>query len=156
MSKKIINMTTKHPMQQIIRNAVQCPDGVVLDSLHRHDYQSHVDTLTGEVYFTDGGLEYIRRSINNTPAKDLTVMLSDGHSVVRDVFTWGSRSEASLGSFIDSNGSIKRRKLSELSDLHIGNIIRTQKHIQNTYVMQLMIDELEHREINGITIKEYK
>ena len=34
-------------MVRLIRNALQTPDGTVLESYHRHDYKTHLDGITG-------------------------------------------------------------------------------------------------------------
>jgi hypothetical protein len=46
----------------IIQNAIQCPDGTYLVSLHRHDYQVH------EQFMVDGGQDYFRGNVLNQAA----------------------------------------------------------------------------------------
>jgi len=58
-------------MIKLTRNAIQTPDGTILESYHRHDFRMYTDTITGETYMVDGGLEYRRGSVNDVPAKDL-------------------------------------------------------------------------------------
>lgn len=55
-----------------------------------HDYRAHEDKVTGETYVVDGGNEYLRRSMNDVPAEDLTVYLDDNFEVVRMAFVWKS------------------------------------------------------------------
>lgn len=135
-----------HPLQQIVRNAIQCPDGTILDSKHRHDYQAHIDAVTKEHYTTDGGLDYVRRSINKAPYKDLTLTTADSIDQIRKYFSWSS---------VTKQGRVSRC-LAELSDQHISNILLTQQHIKDTFVEQLLIREQEYRKTNNITVKEYQ
>ena len=44
----------------LIRNAMMCPDGTIIESKHRHDYQVH--KIGDDKYVVDGGLDYIKRS----------------------------------------------------------------------------------------------
>lgn len=74
----------------ILRNAIKTPDGTILVSRHRHDYQTHFDTVANEEYMVDGGLDYVRRTVNTIPAEDLTVTMSDSHVKRRNAFEWGT------------------------------------------------------------------
>lgn len=126
----------------IVRNAIQCPDGTILHSKNRHDYQSHEDTTTGEYYFNDGGNEYVRRSVNKTPYIDLTITTDDPFEEQRKYFTWGS---------YGVNGMSPRKEtlLKDLETDHIHAIIRTQTRFNGTYVEAMFLNELEFRKQNG-------
>ena len=50
--------------RQLLVNAIQTPDGTVLKSRGVHDFVDHTDKVSGEYYFTDGGLVYTRQTIN--------------------------------------------------------------------------------------------
>lgn len=120
----------------IIRNAIITPDGTYLRSYHRHDYVEHLDKFTGEIYIVDGGNEYLRRSINTSPAEDLTVYLSDPFDVVREAFVWksyGKNYEHPHGIYI---------KLCDITTDHIRAILLTQRQIKGSFVEMLFKKEL--------------
>lgn len=122
--------------QVIIRNAIITPDGTYLRSYHRHDYVEHLDKFTGEIYIVDGGNEYLRRSINTSPAEDLTVYLSDPFDVVREAFVWksyGKNYEHPHGIYI---------KLCDITTDHIRAILLTQRQIKGSFVEMLFKKEL--------------
>lgn len=74
---------------QIVYNAIKCPDGTILESFDRHDYKTHLDTTNNTMYVVDGGTSYLRR--NSITHKELSVTVGDGHELVRYYLTWGSR-----------------------------------------------------------------
>lgn len=69
-------------MSDILLNSIQTPDGTILTSTHRHSFQVHVDK-NGETYFVDGGTDYIRTSINDEPATDLSLTTSSPFEKIR-------------------------------------------------------------------------
>jgi hypothetical protein len=73
---------------RLIRNAIQTPDGTILESKHRHDYRSHNDA-NGKTYMIDGGLDYVRCSVH---ADQVSLALYDDepHEVQAQYLTWGS------------------------------------------------------------------
>lgn len=56
-------MKIKNKIRKIVYNGMLTPDGTLLESLHRHDYVSHLDA-NGKLYVLDGGTDYIRCSQN--------------------------------------------------------------------------------------------
>ena len=74
---------------KLVYNAIQTPDGTLLESKHRHDFKEHTDTITGNTYMIDGGLDYIRTSMYPDQVS-LAVYLEDGHDKVREAITWGT------------------------------------------------------------------
>jgi hypothetical protein len=124
--------------EHILRNAIITPDGTYLESFHRHDYKSHQDSLTGELYMVDGGYDYIRRSVNKVPAQDLTVTTLDPFTLQRRAFTWGS-----YGKMQDQEKHYIF--LCDLSEEHICAILRTQDRLKGTYVEVLLEKELVYR-----------
>ena len=125
-------------MSQIIRNAIKTPDGTILESRHRHDYQMHYDDTTGERYSVDGGLDYFRGSVNKDKPEYLHVTTEDHFELQREAFTWGS---------YEKNGDEPKHyiKLMDMTTEHILAVLETQCQIEGTYVEKLFKQELEYR-----------
>ncbi len=66
----------------IIRNALKTPDGTIIESKHVHDYVEYTDA-NGEVYFVDGGTNYLRRSANAADCLDLSVTTDSRFEIIR-------------------------------------------------------------------------
>jgi hypothetical protein len=130
---------------QIIANAIMCPDGTYLRSYHRHDYKEHLDKLTGEVFIVDGGTDYLRRSVNTIPATSMDVYLSDPFKAIREAFVW--KSYGKNGEHIPHGVYIY---LCKMDTDHIHAILETQHHINGTYVEDLMKQELAYRKENYV------
>jgi len=122
-------------MSNIIRNALQTPDGTVIESRSVHDYQTHIDA-NGKEYMVDGGLDYIRRSANGDEI-DLTVTIDDPHEVVREALTWGT---------YGPNGD-QPLKYVKLCDMEADHIRACLKNVQGMYPQfrAAMENELKHR-----------
>ena len=101
--------------KQLIYSAVRTPDGTVLESKHRHDYVSHLDT-NGETYILDGGTDYIRTSVNKEPAKSLALYDDEPFEVIREHIYRGGRGK-------DRKQPLKYVKLSEIDDEWLDAII---------------------------------
>ena len=128
----------KHFPEKILRNAICTPDCTVLESKYRHDCKTHTDEVSGEMYMVDGGLDYIKRSVNSVPADDWSVTSKDDFEVVREVFTWGSYGK-------DGKQPRTEVKLKDMTTEHIQAILDTQRHIYGTVVEQLFKQELLYR-----------
>jgi hypothetical protein len=122
-------------MSSIIYNALRTPDGTVIQSTNRHDYQTHEDA-NGKKYMLDGGLDYVRSSANGDEVY-LTVDLDDGHDIVREAMTWGTYG-------INGDQPLKFIKLSEMDTAHIQACLDTQGHMY-PQLRTAMSAELEHR-----------
>lgn len=124
----------------IISNAILTPDGTYLRSYHRHDYKEHWDVESEELYIVDGGIDYLRRSLNTTLPIDCTIYLSDPFVVVREAFVWKSygKDQEYLphGIYIE---------LHSMQTDHIRAILQTQQQIKGTYVEMLFKKELVYR-----------
>jgi hypothetical protein len=75
-------------MKNLIKNAMQTPDGTILDSTHRHDYKTHTDA-NGKTYMVDGGLDYVRRSAHGDE-EDLCLYDDAPHIIQASVLEWGT------------------------------------------------------------------
>lgn len=132
-------------MDQILANRIQTPDGTILQSYNRHDYKTHIDRITGEEYMIDGGIDYIRRSVNTVPAKDMFVYADDDHDIIREAFCWGTRGK-------DGKQLLMYMPLAELADNHIEAILETQHQIPD-FIRKVFLDEQEYRTTNNIEVK---
>lgn len=124
-------------MAQVIANALITPDGTILQSYHRHDYKTYVDTVSGEEYMIDGGTDYCRSNVNKVAAKYISVTMDDPHETRREWFHWGTRGK-------DGRQPLTWKPLKDLDTDHIQAILETQHHIPD-YLVGLFVDELEYR-----------
>ena len=131
---------------RLVKQAIQTPDGTILVSRHRHDYVIYVDTVTGEKYMVDGGINYRRGIVNKVNAKDLSVYLEDGIEVVREAVEWGTRGK-------NGDEPLRHIKLSEMTDGHIEACLETQLGMHPHFCEAFKM-ELEYRSQNGITIED--
>lgn len=92
----------------LLHSAIETPDGTVLTSRHRHDYVSHVDK-NGETYILDGGIDYIRTSINKESSKSILVYSDDPHEKIREYVERGGRGK-------DGKEELKHVKLKDIDD----------------------------------------
>ena len=70
---------------------IETPDGTILCSRNRHDYVDHTDTVDGQYYMLDGGINngYFRYS---TPGEMLTVLSNEPFEHVREyMYRWNKR-----------------------------------------------------------------
>ena len=124
--------------RQLIYSAWKTPDGTILHSRHRHDYQEHFDEISKEWYILDGGNEYIRCSVNQVPAEDLTLYSDDPHEKIREVFIWKSYGK----NFSQPEGVYTLLK--DLSDEHLIAICETQTHLPG-YILEMFKNEIQFR-----------
>lgn len=134
---------TQPEIKTLIHNSIQTPDGTILVSTHRHDYKEYTDTISGEVYMTDGGNAYARRTINKVPYIDLSVYAEDPIEKVREVFTWGT---------YDKNGDQELRSvlLKDMSNAHLEAIVRDGYKVSGNVIER----ELEYRADNNIFVED--
>lgn len=128
----------------MIVQKIKTPDGTILESRHRHDFRTHFDTVSNELYMVDGGLDYARRTINNVPATEMTVCLEDGIEAFRHEVTWGTRGK-------DGSQPLRLVKLSEMTDEHIQACLDTQ-HAMHPHYREAFEMELAYRRTHGISV----
>ena len=125
---------THEDQSEIVRNAIETPDGTVLDSLHQHDFRTYIDE-NGETYMVDGGTTYIRRSKNVIQAKSLIVNSDDDFEVVRQWLRWGTYG-------INGDQPLHYVKLRDMQEGHINAVL--QLNVSNERA-RLLIKELAYR-----------
>lgn len=123
-------------MRNLLVSAIITPDGTRLESRHRHDYKTHTDA-NGEEYMIDGGLDYVRRSVNKERAVDAFVYSDDTHEVIRESFKWGT-----YGKYGEQ--PLEMKLLKSLDTEHIEAILLTQKQLKS-HIVKVFEDELEYR-----------
>jgi len=131
---------------QLLANRIITPDGTMLQSFNRHDFACHIDAITGEFYFTDGGLTYIRRSVNTVPYESADVWTDDSHEEIRAAMHWGSYGK-------NSDQDLRYIAVKDLTDEHLDAILRTQLQVP-THVYVALVNEKDYRKLYSISIKE--
>ena len=100
---------------RLIRNALQTPDGTIIESTHRHDYVTHVDALTGKTYMVDGGLAYVRRS-SHADQIDMCLYNNEPHKVQSELLTWGTYGK-------DGKQPLQYKTIAEMETEHLQAVI---------------------------------
>ena len=128
-------------MEKYLANRIRTPDGTILESMHRHDYVTYIDA-NGKEYMVDGGLDYLRRNIHDdAPYTELSVLSTDEHSVIREVFKWGTYG-------IDGKQPLTYVILKDMSWDHIEAILETQTQLRE-HIRQVFVNELDYRGKNN-------
>ena len=119
---------------KLIRNALQTPDGTLLESRFRHDYKTHVDA-NGKTYMIDGGLDYVRCSANGDEIHHC-VWNDDPFDKVREAITWGTYG-------INGDQPLSYIKLCDMETEHIKAVLKLDR-VYPEYIVA-MKKELEYR-----------
>lgn len=110
---------------KIIQNALKCPDGTFIKSLHRHDFCQHGD------YYVDGGIDYIRRSTNNdilSEENDFVLTTNDNLEKIKNKLLWGTYGK-------DGKGPYTQKLLIDCETNHLEKILETQSNLTDLYKM---------------------
>ena len=129
-------------MSNLIANRIRTPDGTILQSFHRHDFNSYTQA-DGTTYFVDGGLAYQRIGGSTMPI-DASVYEGAPHEVAREVFHWGTRG-------ILGDQPVKFKPLKDLDTDHIEAILDTQHQVPQ-YLRNLFEAELVCRGFSFNTV----
>ena len=121
-------------MSTIVYNAIKTPDGTLLESKFTHEFVEHLDS-NGKIYMIDGGLDYIRRSVNGDE-EILTVTLDDPHKKVREFLIWGTHGK-------NGDQPLSYIKLKDMSIDHIKNCLK----LSGIYpqIIEAFKNELDYR-----------
>ena len=123
-------------MRKLIKNSIMTPDKTILTSRNVHDFRSHRDTINNELYFTDGGINYIKRSVNKESYTDLSLYSDDPFEKLRKGLEWGSRGK-------NGDEELKYISISNMSSNHIKSILSNCTVAD--YMKEIFEKEISHR-----------
>lgn len=134
------------PERRLLVGRIMTPDGTILESRHVHDYVTHTDA-NGDEYMLDGGGEYMRTSVNDEPAVDISIYTDSPFPVIRK--------EICRGTF-DKEGNRIWKPVRELTDSHLRNILGyNEEHgIPDNWFSRIVEREIAYREENGISVPD--
>jgi hypothetical protein len=140
-------------MKQLVYNAIQTPDGTILESTHRHDYKTHIDSITNNQYMVDGGLDYQRVSVNRDEI-NLAVYSDEHFEKVREfAFRLGYGKPGAK-----DYGELRLTRFKDMTDNHLEqSVIYIEKKHPNpeqSIHLQLLKKEVQYRTDNKILIPE--
>ena len=122
--------------KRVLLSQIVTPDGTVLVSRYTHDYRHHTDKVTGEFYMIDGGSDYMRTSVNDVPAKDITLYSTHSHKLIREIWCWGTYGES-------GEEDLAYTPLKDMTNNHIINVLNTQP--LKEHIRKVFNDELDWR-----------
>ena len=136
-------------MRKLIKSSIRCPDGTVLTSRHRHDYQSHLDK-NKELYVNDGGIDYTKRSVNIMPYEDLSLYSDDAFEKLREGIEWGTYGR-------NGDEELHYKSISNMSTKHINAVILHCS--MSEYMKELFEKEISYRnecEKKGLVVRHWR
>lgn len=129
-----------------VYSALKTPDGTILHSEHRHDYKRHIDK-NGKAYMLDGGLEYVRSSVNGDE-EFIEIWSDEPFEKVRQYCYRTGYGKPGTKEY----GQYKLTFLKDMSDEHLKNSIVYVD--TNNPFLPLYIEEMKYRQENNIKIDE--
>ena len=141
-------MVKEKKHQQIVHNAIQTPDGTIIESRHRHDYVEYVDA-NGNEYMVDGGTEYLRRGYTVADYTEMSLYEDDDIELIRKVVTRGGRGK-------DGKQPLTFVPICEMNDAWLEATIQYNiDYGMGTMVMNRIYKrEQEYRKQNNIVIDD--
>jgi hypothetical protein len=139
--------------KELLVSRIKTPDGTIVTSLYRHDYQTYKDTIDGYEYMLDGGNDYQRYSIpegKNFSDVDFSIYSDSPYTEIREHYCRGGRGK-------NGDKPLKFVPLCEMSDEWLKNSI--VYNIDRGYDVfclanSLYMRELIYRQENEITIED--
>lgn len=136
--------------KKLIVNRWETPDGTILESKHTHDFVKHKDK-NGDEYFIDGGIEYVRSSVNDVPLKNLCLYTDDDFAEIRKCLKRGTVIPTR-----EDYEEIIWIPLYKMSDAHLVNCIlyvyNMSETIQYNPYVDMYINELLYRIETNISL----
>jgi hypothetical protein len=134
--------------QQIVHNAIQTPDGTIIESRHRHDYVEYIDA-NGNEYMVDGGTEYLRRGYTVADYTEMSLYEDDDIELIRKVVTRGGRGK-------DGKQPLTFTPICEMNDAWLQAAIdyNTDYGMGTSVMNRIYAREQEYRKQNNITIDD--
>ena len=103
-------------MSEILLNRIKTPDGTILISRSRHDFQTYVDK-NGLEYMVDGGLDYLRRNVvAEAPYQELSVHTDDNLLKKSLSVEWGTYGK-------DGKQPLKYVRIRDMTTNHIKAVL---------------------------------
>ena len=140
-------------MRKIVYNAIQTPDGTVLESTHRHDYKEYIDK-NGKTYIIDGGLSYVRRSDNGDEVL-LTKYQDQPHKQIREYAFrsgYGKPGTSDYGTFritriadMDDEYLDEAIKYIKQTIVNIPSVLNDCDDDEHPFALQVLLNEKEYR-----------
>lgn len=132
-------------------NYIENKDGTKLFSFYRHDYREYTDK-EGNFMFIDGGVDYIRYSVDEENSWLTEAEISDVIQDIREQYKWGVNYDKNMNKLPET----KYVLLKDLDTTHIFNIItyilnRIPKIINynNKVTIEVFVEELKYRHSQG-------
>ncbi len=118
---------------KLLHNSLQTPDGTVLVSRSRHDYNEYTDA-NGKLYMIDGGLDYVRCSAHGDEVH-LTVWSDNSHETIRERVEWGTYGP-------NGDQPLTYVKIKDMTTDHLEACVRTQPGAK---MFDVFVTELTYR-----------